>query len=748
MTVWRRGFVCLSSVAVLASGACSDDTGTSGTGASGGGAAAGGGGADVCASEAPPPVPSDDACARMPGGLPAVGSTGVAISGVHSLVRFFGPLESMEQADQALVAGLASGAALASGDLADYAAALPGVLCAKGAVEGAPGLGPATVTLRGPIAWVIPGTGPVAVPAEATAVVVDLRGLPDVDGLRAALEAAVGPALSAPVVRPDLLVRTHYGLTDEVFAANNVYSNDTSSLAGQAIAGTGGADLALGLATDSVMPPEAAALAVALRAAGRAFLIGEDVRADVAESRWQPVSAGGAYVRTGELRLGGTPLPDVIAADRRSDTPECVAEEVLSAGLPAGVPSGAASRPTFLPLDPYQQSQPVGETLAEAQAALLIAHGAARRFFPYFDVVGDTIDDRLDETLGSLSEPLTRRDIRSALRRFGEALHDGHVFVFDHAPIPAAGYLPVFIEDVDGEPVVRRSQAAGVDAGDTITSIDGVSMVDWLATELARTSAATPGYQFDLAMRELIRLDGVVSLGLRDADGVPRVIDFTPQPIDDLLDVGFAPSLRPSGFLTDLGAPALYYLNLDADALKTEAAFSSAMVAAQTASGLVVDMRGYPGINIYGVAARLVQGDFSSPVFRVTEHAGPDQITVDEASYPLAPVNPFVGPIVLLVSHHSVSAAENFATMLVDAGAVTVMGRTSAGTNGNITGVQLPGAFELSFTGMDVRHADATQSVFHGVGIVPVTEAVLSATDFRDGVDPELVEAVSFLLAP
>ena len=32
-------------------------------------------------------------------------------------------------------------------------------------------------------------------------------------------------------------------------------------------------------------------------------------------------------------------------------------------------------------------------------AALITAHGAVRRFFPYFPVVGDTIDERLIETL-------------------------------------------------------------------------------------------------------------------------------------------------------------------------------------------------------------------------------------------------------------------------------------------------------------------------------------------------------------
>jgi C-terminal processing protease CtpA/Prc len=86
--------------------------------------------------------------------------------------------------------------------------------------------------------------------------------------------------------------------------------------------------------------------------------------------------------------------------------------------------------------------------------------------------------------------------------------------------------------------------------------------------------------------------------------------------------------------------------------------------------------------------------------------------------------------------------------MLVDAGRVKVIGRRSAGTNGNITGVQLPGGFGFSFTGMEVRHADAEKSLFHGVGIAPDADVPLSPADFRDGLDPELLAAVDWLSPP
>jgi hypothetical protein len=292
---------------------------------------------------------------------------------------------------------------------------------------------------------------------------------------------------------------------------------------------------------------------------------------------------------------------------------------------------------------------------------------------------------------------------------------------------------------------VRRSLAFGVEAGDTIVGIDGMPIADFYAAELPRTSAASPGYQFNIATRDLLRLEGPAVLDLRDPDGMTRTIDFQPQPVADLTAVGFASSLRPSGYLDDLGGPSLYYINMDGDVLSSDAEFSAAMVEAQGAAGMIVDMRGYPGINHYTALARLQTQAFSSPVFLVTRHTGPDAETVLEDSYDFTPQNPFPASMVLLVGHQSVSAAENFSMMLVDSGRVTVIGRNSAATNGNITGVNLPGAFSFSFTGMDVRHADEAMSVFHGEGIRPDVETVLTAADFRDGVDPELQEAITFL---
>ncbi|HMY21932.1 MAG TPA: S41 family peptidase, partial [Polyangium sp.] len=192
------------------------------------------------------------------------------------------------------------------------------------------------------------------------------------------------------------------------------------------------------------------------------------------------------------------------------------------------------------------------------------------------------------------------------------------------------------------------------------------------------------------------------------------------------------------------------YINLTSEVLFDINDFNIALTEAAAADGLVLDMRGFPGVDLSEVASRVIGDSWSGAIFRVAMHTGPDDVSIDEYADTFDPLEmpSYGGPIVLLVGNGSLSAAEHFSMALVDAKRVTVVGRSTAGTDGNITGIQLPGQFAISFTGMDVRHADAQKSVFHGVGIVPDIEVELTAAAFRDGIDPELEAAVTHLLTP
>lgn len=448
--------------------------------------------------------------------------------------------------------------------------------------------------------------------------------------------------------------------------------------------------------------------------------------------------------------------PDVIEADDGRDPATAGEAAAIARELPRvpGPMTGPASRPAPVTVDPFGQVRDTPADRGAVRAGLLTAHGLARLFFRYFPTVGDTIDARLIEALDLVDDydGLDRDAARNILRRFGEALNDGHQFVFNRGASDTVGYLPLALEEIGGLPVVHASLDPAVNPGDTILAIDGRPASEIVAEEMTRSSPPTPGYRYDVAMRELAAMEAAETLLLADPDGVTRTVSIDPHPVTDYFAAWDAVSgARESGGLADLGAEDLYYLNLDTAASPTTAAARAALAEAtsQGARGLILDMRGYPGgVNHYEIAMRLIPTPFLSPIFEYATYTGPDVMELRTEQYQLPPLSSpsWSGPIVLLTGPHAVSAAENFMQMLVGAGRIsTVVGQRSAGTNGNITSISLPGALAFSYTGMEVRNPDG--SVHHGVGITPDVFVPRAAVDYRDGVDRDLLAGIDAMRA-
>lgn len=695
------------------------------------------------ADDEPAPLPKSW-CAHVAGGPPGERDPAVDLSAAHAGARFFGVSPRYRVVDQALGEALDAHDPFSLERLMVYADSLEGV-CASEA--DARELGPAEISMVDSVALVQPGTGDVVLPPETAGVAIDLRDLPSASGLQAALENAVAPALKESVESATRHLRGHLGMTDEVFAAQNVYSNQVINVTPGPIRGRGDRELPLAFIVGPKLAPEAAELAGTLRVSGRAWLIGDDVWTAVAESHQQGIGETSLSYRTADLFAFSQRWPDVIPADFQSDDPLELLPKLPSWGMPGPLQPGKDLRASIGVVTPFGDIHPSTWRAGYVRSALITAHGAVRLFFPYFHVVGDGIDERLVERLKELDRTpvYDRRMVRDWLRRFGQVIHDGHNFVYNYAGPTPAGYFPVVIEPLDGRPVVVRSLADEVHPGDMLVSIDGEPIEEWYSREFERTAGATDGYRFDLATREYITMYGPRSFGVMDPDGKTRTELVHPYPLETFLRLGSAPSLRPSGPLADYGAPQTFFLNMASEVTSTVEAFREALSKAAGAKGLVVDMRGYPGFNHYEADQRIINERFSSPFFLIPRLSGPDFQDIFEVRNFYDPLtNPsYDGPVVLLVGPRTVSAAENFSIMLVGAERVTVVGRSSAGTNGNITGIQLPGAFSFTFTGMEVLFPDRSQ--FHGIGIIPDMEVHPSSSDFRDGYDREIAAAVEVL---
>ncbi|AGC45242.1 peptidase, S41 family protein [Myxococcus stipitatus DSM 14675] len=679
----------------------------------------------------------------------------VALSAAHGQTRFFGTGPGYHDADLALVSALEGSSVDWDAATSHYADRVEGV-CALAASSRT--LRAAQVLSVGPIAFIRPGTGDVQVPRHSRAVIIDLRELPAAPGLEEALARAIGAVSTAPVARLSERVRHHIGMTDEMTPESeySAYRNFVEPRAREPYAATGRAELPVALLTGPALAPAAARFAVDLRMAQRAWLVGAPVHTAVAESKWMPVKRKGMLVRTARLEDAQGAVPDVIPVD------SSLSHFGLGVGSSDSVPSAQALQATSFSgvPTPVDRTTPVVRNAPEkrfalevlppsaassgiARADLLILHGATRLFFPYFGTVGDGIDDRLLEMLALVDAvPVTHvQQTQRLLLRFNEVLQDGHGFVYARGGPTPAGYFAVYLDEIGGEPVVRRSVVPDVHPGDTVTSVDGVPMAEWLSVETAHASAATPGWKHEVAARRLVNMNGPSTFGLRGVDGVTRFVQVQPQP-QMLLG---PPSFRGAGSLADLGAPELHYMNLANQVLSSVGQFRAALAAAQGASGLVLDLRGYPNFGSYEPRRRLIPTPFLTSVFRTPVWTGPEEFGWQEEQGEIEPMsNPsFSGPIVLLVGPKSVSASEDFSMVLTGARRVKVVGRRSAGTNGVVARLLMPGGMLAWFTGMEMLFPD--RSTFHGVGIVPDIESTPTAVDLAAGRDTELLRAIEYL---
>ncbi len=695
---------------------------------------------------------SEDPCDRIAGGAPSSAAVPVALSEAHARNRFFGLESNVEVVDVALAEALRAPSAPGDRTLDRYSDALPGACAVDASVSA---LGPAELEVEGTRARLRVGAGAVpALPAEVDEVLIDLRGLSESPELDAALRAALSAVLTGRLDRLDMEVRGHVGMTDEAWAPalgfENVYSSRLLQQPVPEVIGEAGRERSLAVLTDATLPPTAARYAGWLRLAGLARIAGEDVFAVGAESRWAPVGSRGLVFRDRNLRFDGARWPDRIPADLTVDE-----AETSLAVRPLGPVDGAASRAALEPLDAPSGS-PTAATvdLGVARASVIITHGAARLFYPMFHIVGDRIDARLLEVLETLAsaEVVDRALVSNVLRRFLAAIDDGHAFVFNRGGGGPDRFLPLHVDAPAGTPFVRSSEVEGIEPGDQLLRIGDERAEDWFARRRAITSAATESNGTAVAWLGLqSQREASVRLTVQGPGGSPREVE-APTRLVGARGPTFE-SRRGHGRLTDLGAPEVHYINLDGASSGGGLAMMAALADAQGARGIVLDMRGYPDggssteerLAYLDFLATIAGGRALSPRFFVPTYEGLDTSGVDESQYDVMSRSPALVPsvpIALLVGPLTQSQAEDVSMYFLSGDTdITVVGRTSSGTDGNITGVRLPGAFSATFTGMEVRTPEGAR--FHGVGLVPDREVLETRDDFAAGVDRALLEAIA-----
>ena len=171
--------------------------------------------------------------------------------------------------------------------------------------------------------------------------------------------------------------------------------------------------------------------------------------------------------------------------------------------------------------------------------------------------------------------------------------------------------------------------------------------------------------------------------------------------------------------------------------------FESALPELSAANTIIFDLRGYPTGDAFNLVSYWVTGTDDVKWMQIPIFARP--LEPAAAFRPLGwNVKPKTGLAnvrkILLVDPRAISYAESITGYFVAHAKGTLVGEATAGANGNVSTIDVPGGYAMRFTGMLVTSHDGRH--FHAKGFEPDVHVVPTLEGIKAGRDEVLERAL------
>ncbi|MEM9528840.1 MAG: S41 family peptidase, partial [Bacteroidota bacterium] len=277
--------------------------------------------------------------------------------------------------------------------------------------------------------------------------------------------------------------------------------------------------------------------------------------------------------------------------------------------------------------------------------------------------------------------------------------------------------------------------------GDVITYVNGKSVEEYIKENEPYFPASNQAARLrDIGETMLRSTDSVATFTIR-RDGRSLPINIKLYPRKDITGYyrWYRRTKDPSyKMLKD----SIGYLTL---ANVTNEDYAAAKKRFQNAKGIIIDIRNYPSaFGPFAFGGFLI--DEPTPFVKFSNMApnNPGYFTMTEPITIMPDPAPFTGKVVVLINELSQSQAE-YTTMAFRAGKnVTVIGSTTAGADGNVSPIPLPGGMRTMLSGLGVFYPDGGKT--QRVGIVPDIELRPTQAGIKAGRDELLERAISEIL--
>lgn len=533
---------------------------------------------------------------------------------------------------------------------------------------------------------------------------------------------------------------------------------------------------------DTSLPP----LALALQRSGDGFIVFEgskggwseesvvqQVRVDLGEglsaavrlSELVPEPAWSGLHADLEVRPAGpAPRPEDGAAATPNHDPALAAAIGLAAGSapPAGTTGVGGPRLESLPQGVWRPDQAyeamTAPDLGHRVLAVARIWNVIHYFYAYLELIGDW-DAVLPEFLLRMESAAGARPYALAVAEMMTHVADGHSQVtggeidrfFGDAGVPVA------LRRVEGSYVVTaigdapEVKASGLEMGDVVEAVDGEPVAARVGRLSRYLPASTPaGLSAKVGRVLLAGPEGsTAELTLRGRQGAKQVKLRRSRAG---LDLGHSTLLYNNPFWSTAIGESVRVLpgNLGyADLTRlTRPQVDGMFERLKGTRAIIFDGRGYPKATAWLIAPRLSAGSARvAAQFRQPEvSAADDQAgsgTFFSQRLPVTAGFKYGAPTVMLIDERTVSQTEHTGLFFEAANGTRFIGSQTAGANGDVTFLTVPGGLSVRFSGHDVRHADGRQ--LQRVGLTPDVEVVPTIQGIREGRDEVLERAIRWL---
>lgn len=164
-----------------------------------------------------------------------------------------------------------------------------------------------------------------------------------------------------------------------------------------------------------------------------------------------------------------------------------------------------------------------------------------------------------------------------------------------------------------------------------------------------------------------------------------------------------------------------------------------AMKAFKQTKAIIFDIRNYPNGTAWVLGSKL-GADAQWADFRMPDYSEPGSFKMTSLNH--APTSPasYHGKVIALVNSETQSHAEYTAMMIRSIPGSIIIGSQTAGADGNVSTINLPGGITTMFSGLGVYYPDGKPT--QQIGIVPDITVTPTIKGLRDGRDEVLDKAI------